>query len=99
MEMKRTARQMTTEELRQRAISRALANGGASAVTRLRYGLYQVESASRPGAWHRVSVDEHGHYHCACEAGLARKPCWHAGAVFIAKVERDGGVRVTGAAV
>lgn len=98
MESERAAGRMTIEALRKRAIGRALANGGASAVTRLRYGLYQVESVSRPGTWHRVSVDGQGQYRCGCEAGLARKPCWHQAAVYIAKVEHDGGARVTGAA-
>lgn len=79
------------------AISRALGRGGAAAVERVRYGLYRVGSASRPGTAHTVRVDERGRYRCDCEAGLAGRPCWHAGAVYIAKVERGGG-RVTGPA-
>lgn len=86
---------MAPDERRRRALARALANGGATCVTRLRFGLYAVESVSRPGTAHRVTVDEQGQYHCACEAGLAGRPCWHAGAVYIAKVEA-GGARVTG---
>jgi hypothetical protein len=82
------------DELRRRALQRALANGGARCVTRLRFGLYAVESASRPGTVHRVSVDEGGRYACSCPARLSGRPCWHAGAVFIAKVEAGGG-RVT----
>jgi hypothetical protein len=80
------------------AIARALARGGAAAVERVRYGLYRVASSSRPGAWHTVAVDARGGgapvYRCDCEAGLAGRPCWHAGAVYIAKVEAGGG-RVT----
>lgn len=91
------AQAMTPEELRRRAIGRALANGGAAAVSRVRYGLYQVRSASRPGQRHTVSQDAGGRLHCTCEAGLAGRPCWHAGAVYVAKVEAGGG-RVTGPA-
>jgi hypothetical protein len=82
-----------------RAISRALANGGAAAVRRVRYGLYRVESASRPGTAHTVSVDARGRYRCSCEAGVAGRPaCWHRAAVWIAKVEHAsrGKARVTG---
>jgi hypothetical protein len=80
------------------AISRALARGGAAAVARVRFGLYRVASASRPGVAHTVSVDAGGRYRCDCEAGLAGRACWHAAAVFVAKVEHAsrGGARVTG---
>jgi hypothetical protein len=80
------------------AISRALARGGAAAVARVRYGLYRVASSSRPGLAHTVSVDGQGRYRCACEAGVAGRACWHAAAVFVAKVEHasKGGARVTG---
>jgi hypothetical protein len=80
------------------AISRALARGGAAAVERVRYGLYRVGSASRPGTVHTVSVDAAGRYRCDCEAGVAGRVCWHAAAVFVAKVEHasQGGARVTG---
>jgi hypothetical protein len=88
---------MTTGDLQKRAIARALANGGSGCVTRLRSGLYQVESASRPGTAHRVSVDGAGVYRCSCEAGLVGRPCWHAGAVYVAKVEHSG-ARVVGPA-
>ena len=83
--------------LERRAIARALANGGAGAVARVRYGLYQVRSATRPGQQHTVSVDGQGRWRCSCEAGLAGRPCWHAGAVYVAKLEA-GGARVTGPA-
>jgi hypothetical protein len=85
---------MEPERAQRRAIARALANGGATTVTRLRYGLYAVASASRPGTAHRVSVDVQGRYACSCPAGLSGRPCWHAGAVFIARLEHDSGVRV-----
>jgi hypothetical protein len=80
------------------AISRALARGGAAAVARARFGLYRVASASRPGTVHTVSVDARGRYRCDCEAGVAGKACWHAAAVYVAKVEHasKGGARVTG---
>jgi hypothetical protein len=76
------------------AISRALARGGAAAVERVRYGLYRVASSSRPGRFHTVSV-EGATYRCDCEAGLVGRPCWHTGAVYVAKVQAGGG-RVTG---
>ena len=78
------------------AISRALARGGAAAVARVRYGVYRVASASRLGTAHTVRVDAQGRYRCDCEAGVNEKPCWHAAAVFIAKIEHAGGARVTG---
>jgi SWIM zinc finger len=79
---------MSIEQQRRNAISRALAHGGAAAVTRVRFGLYRVASASRPGAAHTVSVDARGAYRCSCEAGLAGRPaCWHRAAVFVAKLE------------
>jgi hypothetical protein len=78
------------------AISRALARGGAAAVTRVRYGLYRVASNSRSGLVHTVGVDDQGRYRCDCEAGVNERPCWHAAAVFVAKVEHAGGARVTG---
>lgn len=84
---------MARSELERRAIARALAMGGAAAVTRRRYGLYRVASNTRPGLSHTVSVDARGQYWCTCEAGLAGRPCWHAGAVYVAKVEA-GGARV-----
>jgi hypothetical protein len=88
---------MATTAGERNAIGRALARGGAAAVERVRYGRYRVASASRPGLAHTVAVDAAGRYHCDCEAGLAGHPCWHAGAVYVAKVERGGG-RVTGPA-
>jgi hypothetical protein len=82
------------------AISRALARGGAAAVRRVRYGLYRVASSSRPGVVHTVGVDAAGRgtpvYRCDCEAGVAGRVCWHAAAVFVAKVEHASGARVTG---
>jgi hypothetical protein len=80
------------------AVSRALARGGAAAVARVRSGLYRIGSASRPGTVRTVSVDAAGRYRCDCEAGVAGRACWHAAAVFVAKVEHasKGGARVTG---
>src|SRR5262245_17118801 len=78
-----------------RASTKALVLGGAAAVRRLRYGAYSVASASRPGVAHTITVDA-GAYACDCEAGRHAKPCWHAAAVFIARVESASGARVTG---
>jgi hypothetical protein len=88
---------MPAAEAQRKAISRALARGGAAVVRRVRYGLYGVESSSRPGRFHTVAVDARGRYRCDCEAGLAGRVCWAMAAVFIAKVEHSG-ARVTGPA-
>jgi hypothetical protein len=79
-----------------KAISRALELGGAAAVRRLRYGVYAVASASRPGVVHTVTVGGAGAWACTCEAGHHGRVCWHRASVFIAKVERAGGARVIG---
>jgi hypothetical protein len=86
------------QETERRAIQRALALGGAALVDRVRFGLYRVESATRPGTFHTVSVGASGRYSCTCEAGVSGRACWHQASVFIAKAEADGG-RVTGPAV
>jgi hypothetical protein len=78
------------------AITRALAHGGARAVTRVRDGVYAVRSASRTGVAHTVTAA--GVYWCTCEAGQHERVCWHQAAVFVARVEGAGGARVTGAA-
>jgi hypothetical protein len=92
---------MASSRSERSAISRALARGGAAAVERVRFGLYRVGSASRPGTVHTVRVDAQGRgtpvYRCDCEAGLAGRVCWAMAAVYIAKAERGGG-RVTGPA-
>ena len=80
------------------AISRALALGGAVAVTRVRYGRYRVASSSRPGRFHTVTVDAGGRYRSDCEAGRVERVCWHQAATYIAKLERGAGVRVVGPA-
>src|SRR5829696_5270401 len=81
------------------AITRALAHGGGAAVRRLRYGVYAVRSASRPGVVHTVTVDAAGAYGCTCEAGQHERVCWHQAAAYIAKVEHAGGGRVVAPAV
>jgi hypothetical protein len=93
--------EMALDTGRRNAIARALAHGGAAAVARVRYGVYRVASATRPGRAHTVSVDARGRYACTCEAALAgRAACWHRAAVWIAKVEHagQGRWRVTGPA-
>jgi hypothetical protein len=79
-----------------KAISRALELGGAAAVRRLRYGVYAVASASRPGVVHTVTVDGAGTWACTCEAGRRGRVCWHAAATWLAKLEHTSRVRVTG---
>lgn len=88
---------MGITETEARAITKALLLGGAAAVRRLRYGVYGVASASRPGVAHLVTV-ETGAYRCDCEAGRHERACWHRAAVYVAKIEHASGSRVTGAA-
>jgi hypothetical protein len=89
------AQQMSEQEMQKRAIARALACGGAGAVTRIRRGLYRVQSATRPGTVHTVCTDG-GEWRCSCESGVSGRPaCWHRASVLIAKIEA-GGARVTG---
>lgn len=82
-----------------KAINKALAMGGAAAVTRLAYGRYAVASATRPGTAHRVAhpAGRPELLRCSCEAGVSGRVCWHVAATWIAKVEAGGG-RVTGPA-
>jgi hypothetical protein len=82
-----------------RAITKALLLGGAAAVRRVRYGVYAVASASRPGVAHTVTVEAGAGapvYRCDCEAGRHERVCWHAAATWIAKLEHNSRVRVTG---
>ena len=82
------------------AISRALETNGADSVQRIEYGVYLVPSHSREGVTHVVTgkrVDG-ADLACDCEAGTFGKPCHHAAAVMIAKVEHATGVRVVGPA-
>jgi hypothetical protein len=82
---------MALSSSERKALSRALARGGAASVARVRYGRYRVASHSRAGRFHTVTVDRWGAYRCDCEAGLAGRVCWAMAAVFIAKVEHGGG--------
>jgi hypothetical protein len=89
---------MTTDEMRRRAVAKALVMAGAADVRPVRYGLYLVGSASRPGAVvHTVTGtrEDGADLKCTCEAGLSGKPCWHAASVWLAKMEHNFGVRVT----
>jgi len=82
------------------AIRKAVNANDASTVQRVEYGTYLVPSATREGITHVVTgtrADGHG-YECDCEAGSFGKPCRHAAAVMIAKMERAAGVRVIGPA-
>lgn len=77
------------------AIKKAVDLGAGRRVRRVRYGLYRVPSATRADQVYTVSVDAAGTYSCDCPAGLAGNPCWHTAAVYVAKVEHAGRVRVT----
>jgi len=88
---------MSTVEMRERAIRRALGLGLAGEVVRVRLGWYRVSSTTQPGQVYTVRVVD-GHYVCECSAGQAGRPCVHAAGVYIAKVERGGGRVVAPAA-
>ena len=77
------------------AIRKAVERGGAKLVRRVRFGLYRIESAHEAGRVYTVRVDAHGHYSCDCAAGASGRPCWHAAAVYVAKIEHSSGGRVT----
>lgn len=92
---RRRLARMEVDERQRRAISRALARGGAKRVEPGVYpDTYRVRSGTREECWHNVAVDG-GVYRCDCEAGLARLPCAHAAAVYVARLEASG-ARVTG---
>jgi hypothetical protein len=83
---------MSTGEMRERAIRRALGLGLAGEVVRVRLGWYRLPSTTRPGTVHTVRVVD-GRYRCDCEAGRSGRPCAHAAAVFILfirKVQQGG---------
>lgn len=80
---------MSPAERRQRALRKAFALGLQSDVARVRLGLYTVPSTTRPGTRHHVTVSSQGRYHCSCEAGVAGKPCIHAAAVYLRKLEAN----------
>lgn len=82
------------EERQRRALRKAFALGLAADVTRVRFGLYLVPSTTREGQAHRVAVSPRGRYSCSCEAGVAGRPCVHAAAVYLAKLERNSGASV-----
>lgn len=79
---------------RQRALRKAFALGLAGDVVRLRLGLYEVPSQTRPGQAHRVTVSASGVYHCSCEAGVAGRPCVHQAAVYLRKLEQNSRANV-----
>jgi hypothetical protein len=85
---------LTTSE--RSAITKALAQGGAAAVRRLRNGVYAVRSASRPDVVHTVTAGSVGGFACTCEAGRHERVCWHAAAAYLARLEHTARVRVTG---
>jgi hypothetical protein len=80
---------------RANAIRKAVAQGTASQVRRVRFGLYRVPSATEEGVAYTVRVDEQGNYSCNCPAGTAGRPCYHKAGVYIAKVEHASKGRVT----
>ena len=77
------------------AIRKAVERGGAKLVRRVRFGLYLIESAHEAGRVYTVRVDAQGRYSCDCAAGASGRPCWHAAAVYVAKIEHSSGGRVT----
>ena len=67
---------------------------------RVEYGVDLVPSSSREGMPHGVTGKriDGADLSCDCEAGSPGKPCWHAAAVLIAKVEHASRAGVIGPA-
>src|SRR5687768_3350228 len=82
------------------AIQKAIKMNGSAKVQRIEYGTYLVPSATRDGMTHVVTGKrtDGADLACDCEAGSLGKPCWHAAAVMVAKMEHAAGVRVIGPA-
>lgn len=77
----------------QRAMERAQREGLKATLTV--DGTFRVRSVSKPGTFHTVSLDEHGHIaHCSdCkgwENGGRQRPCKHAGAAAIGRAYLTG---------
>jgi hypothetical protein len=87
--MRQPQRQMSEQELRARAIKRAIGLGLAGEVIRVRCGWYQLPSTTRLGQVWTVRVVE-GRYSCNCEAGRSGRPYVHQAAVFRRKTEAGG---------
>ena len=71
------------------ALSRAVHSNGPAQVRRLSYGKYAVPSASEPGVVYIVTgtaMDGSDH-RCTCVAGQHGRPCWHAAAVRLRRVQ------------
>ena len=68
----------------------------ADGVSDVWFRVTDLEVASGSGC---VVTTTDGHWWCSCEAGVSGKAvCWHRAAVYIAKLERNSGVRVVGPA-
>ncbi len=73
------------------ALSKAIHSNGAAQVRRVRYGVYEVPSASEAGTVYTVTgtaMDGSDH-RCTCKAGQAGRPCWHVAAVRLARVQHE----------
>ena len=79
------------------AVAKAVELGGAALVRRVRYGVYEVPSATEAGVVYRVEQRELG-WVCSCPAGEQGQPCWHKASVLIAKTQAASGCRVKGPA-
>lgn len=71
------------------ALARAVEHGGAARVEPVAAGVYRVPSASRAGTVHLVThpVDDDTRLDCDCEAAQRNRPCWHAMAVLLFRLE------------
>src|SRR5688500_13561079 len=82
------------------AIRKAVSAGDAAKVQRVEFGVYLVPSGSREGMTHVVTGTrmDGADLACDCEAGSWGKPCRHAAAVMVRKMEEGAKVRVLGPA-
>ena len=82
------------------AIRKAVELGGPAKVQRVEFGTYLVPSATAPDVTHVITGQrlDGADLECDCSAGAWGRPCWHAAAVMVAKLEHAAGVRVLGPA-
>ena len=82
---------MTPGEIQGKAVAKANRLNGAARVVRVRHGVYQVPSVTRPDVVYTVTGDGLFviDYACTCPAGQNGIPCWHAAAVRLRKTQEE----------
>ena len=82
---------MALGDVQGKAIAKANRLNGAARVIRVRYGVYQVPSATQPDVLYTVTGDGLFviDYACTCPAGQNGIPCWHAAAVRLRRTQEQ----------